>query len=53
MRGVTEWNPTVGRQSRSDLLIAPFGSFDEFAVFESGAGADEGDELWRVAGAPA
>jgi hypothetical protein len=29
------------------------GSFDELAVLEDGAGADEGDVVWRVDGTPA
>ena len=29
------------------------GSFDEFALFEPGAGADEGDQVWGVDRAPA
>lgn len=37
-----------------DLLIASgfFGLFDEFAVREGRAGADEGDQVWCVDGAP-
>lgn len=46
-----EWNAKDGVSRRPSVSVGGF-SFDEFAVFEACAGADERDQVWCVDGSP-